>query len=665
MRLFSSFMLLLVTAASGAPAPQEAPAQSGIIALELGRPIEREIGAAEVHDYRVDLESGQFMLVVADQYGIDIAVTVIGPDGEAIREFDGPAAGPEPAPLVAEASGSYRVAVRPFDPEAEHGRYTITLVRREAAATTPSGKVDQLFAFWDRSGSPGAAVAVVKDGDLVYRRGFGSANLEHGIPIAPSTVFDIASVSKQFTGLAIAMLVDQGKVSLDDDIREYLPDMPDFGKRVTVRHLVHHTSGLRDWTAVFPLAGTGFEDVIAFDHILNMARHQKELNYDPGAEYSYTNTGYNLLAEIVERVTGVPFPDWMEAQVFEPLGMTSTHFHSDHDRIVVDRAYSYATDPERGYRNVANNLTALGSSSLYTTVEDLAKWALNYEDARVGGRTAIELTHERGILNDGDTISYAFGQGVGEYRGLRTVTHGGSWAGFRTYLLRLPEQRSAVVVLSNVAGFPTTFMARSVADVYLADQMSGSPSRLGRAPVEREEVAVNTEILGDCVGTYRLGRGWLLTITREGDRLMAQATAEDKVGMTALSDSTFWVYAYGAAVVFRRDDQGEVSQIAYRGIQAPRVEPPAPSPEQVGEYAGAYFSEELETSYTVVVEDGRLVARHWRNDDVLLYPTAKDEFRGSVWWLRLVTFDRDSAGRVAGLRITNGRVRNLRFDKRM
>jgi CubicO group peptidase (beta-lactamase class C family) len=665
MKLLSSFVLSLVTAGSGALAAQEALAQDGIVALELGRPIAREIGGGITHDYRVDLESGEFMLVVADQYGVDLAVTVIGPDSEAIREFDGPAMGPERAPLVAEASGTYGITVRPFDPEAERGRYTITLERREAAATTPSGKVDQLFAPWDRPGSPGAAVAVVKDGDVVYRRGFGSANLEHDIPITPSTVFDIASVSKQFAGLAIAMLVDQGKVSLDDDIREYLPDMPDFGKRITVRHLVHHTSGLRDWTSVFPIAGTGFEDVIAFDQILNMARYQKELNYDPGAEYSYTNTGYNLLAEIVERVTGAPFPDWMEAEVFEPLGMTSTHFHGDHDRIVVNRAYSYATDPERRYRNVANNLTALGSSSLYTTVEDLAKWALNYEDARVGGRAAIELTHERGILNDGDTIGYAFGQGVGEYRGLRTVAHGGSWAGFRTYLLRLPEQRAAVIVLSNLAGFPTTFMARSVADVYLADQMSGSPSRLGRRPIEREEVAVDAEILEDHVGTYRLGRGWLLTITREGNRLMAQATAEDKFGMTALSDSTFWVYAYGAAVVFRRDSEGEVSQIAYRGIQAPRVEPLALSPEQLGEYAGVYFSEELETSYTVVIEDAQLVARHWRNEDVPLYPTAKDEFRGPVWWLRLVTFDRDSDGRVVGVRVTNGRVRNLRFEKRM
>jgi hypothetical protein len=213
MKLLSSFVLSLVTAGSGALAAQEALAQDGIVALELGRPIAREIGGGITHDYRVDLESGEFMLVVADQYGVDLAVTVIGPDGEAIREFDGPAMGPERAPLVAEASGTYGITVRPFDPEAERGRYTITLERREAAATTPSGKVDQLFAPWDRPGSPGAAVAVVKDGDVVYRRGFGSANLEHDIPITPSTVFDIASVSKQFAGLAIAILSMMTSVS--------------------------------------------------------------------------------------------------------------------------------------------------------------------------------------------------------------------------------------------------------------------------------------------------------------------------------------------------------------------------------------------------------------------------------------------------------------------
>jgi hypothetical protein len=405
--------------------------------------------------------------------------------------------------------------------------------------------------------------------------------------------------------------------------------------------------------------------VITFDQILDMARRQEELNYEPGAEYSYTNTGYNLLAAIVERVTGEPFAGWMQAEVFEPLGMTATHFHSDHDRIVVDRAYSYAPDPDGGYRNVANNLTALGSSSLYTTVEDLARWALNYEQARVGGRAAVALTHERGVLNGGDTIGYAFGQGIGEYRSLRTVTHGGSWAGFRTYLLRLPEQRTAVIVLSNVAGFPTTFMARSVADVYLADQMSGSPTQFGRSPVEREQVAVDPRVLEDYVGTYRLGPGWLLTITREADRLLAQATAEDQFRMMAMSDSTFWVNSYGAAVVFRRDPQGQVSHVAYRGMEAPRVEPFDPTPQQLGEYAGVYVSEELETRYTLVVRDGQLVATHWRNDDVHLYPTQADEFRGTVWWLRLMTFERDSEGRVARLRVSNGRVRNLRFDKRM
>lgn len=663
MKRVSCFTFIVMAVAFSATWQDGALAQGAVRALELNSPIAGEIGGREVHDYQVDLHMGQFMAVVIDQLSVDVAITVVGPDGGGIREFDGPGRGPEPVVFIAESSGAYRLTVRPYNPEAERGRYVITLLRREQAATTPSGKVDQLFAPWDRPGSPGAAVAVVQNGEVVHKRGYGSANLEYGIAITPSTVFDIASVSKQFCGLAIAMLVDQGRVSLDDDIRVYLPDMPEFEHTVTVRHLVHHTSGIRDWTAVFPLAGWRFEDVISFEDILRMARYQRDLNYVPGAEYSYTNTGYNLLAEIVERVTGQAFPDWMEENVFAPLEMSSTHFHGDHDQLVIDRAYSYTPDEKNGYRNAANNLTALGSSSLYTTVEDLSRWALNYETARVGGKSAIELTHQQGVLNDGDTISYAFGQGVGRYRGLKAVTHGGSWAGFRTYLMRFPEQHVSVTVLSNFAGFNPTFTARSVADIYLGDLMSGNAQRLGREPVEREEVAVDPAMLDDYVGTYQLGPGWLLTITREDDRLMAQATAEDKFGMTPLSDTTFFVSDYGAAVVFQRDSSGAVSTIAYRGITAPRVEPFAPGARELAEYAGGYYSEELDTSYDLILQDQGLAARHWRSGDTQLFPTLKDEFRGSNWWMRNVQFTRDSDGLVTGFLVTNGRVRNLRFDK--
>ncbi len=658
------FALLSLAAAVSLASPASIRGQTPDRPLQLGQPIERQIAAGEAHAYRVSLEAGQFMFVAVEQIGVDVAIVLYGPDGAALGEFDSPNGrrGLEPVSAVARASGDHRLEVRRFDGEAPPGRYTIRLERIQPAATTAAGKLDELFLPWDRPTTPGAAVVVVKDGAVVYRGGFGSANLEHGIPITPSTVFDIASVSKQFAGLAIAVLVEEGPVSLDADIREYLPEMPDFGSTVTVRHLVHHTSGLRDWTAALPIAGWRFEDVISFEDILDMARHQRDLNFEPGAEYSYSNTGYNLLAEIVTRVTGVPFAEWMQENVFEPLGMTRTHFHADHDRLVRDRADSYVVDDESGFRNVANNLTALGSSSLYTTAEDLAKWALNFETGQVGGKAALELMHQQGVLNSGQQIDYAFGQNVDSYRGARTVSHGGSWAGFRTHLIRFPEQRLAIVVLSNLGGFDAGGMARRIADIYLADALAPREAR-ERPVVAAAEVEVSPETLEGYVGTYKLGPGWLLTITRDGDRLLAQATNEPRFPMTAQAENLFWVEAYGAAVLFPRDASGAVSHIEYRGIHAPRVELVNPTAAQLADYVGRYYSPELDASYDVVLQDGRLIVRHWKHDDITLTPSLRDEFTGSVWWFRNLEFVRGTDAQVTGLKVTNGRVRNLRFEK--
>ena len=247
------------------------------------------------------------------------------------------------------------------------------------------------------------------------------ANLEYDIPIVPTTIFDIASVSKQFAGFAIATLLHEGKLSLDDDIRMHLPDVPDFGTKITIRHLVHHTSGLRDWVQSLVIAGGQMDDVISFKHILKMVRRQKELNFEPGTAFLYSNTGYNLLAEIVEKITGDSFREWTDANIFKPLAMTNTHFHDDHEMIVKNRAYSYLPVKDDGFKNAVNNLTALGSSSLYSTVEDLSKWILNFDDAQIGGQAVIEQMHQRGVLNNGEQISYAFGLDIGEYRALQTV----------------------------------------------------------------------------------------------------------------------------------------------------------------------------------------------------------------------------------------------------
>ena len=441
-------------------------------------------------------------------------------------------------------------------------------------------KVDQLFAEWNCPDSPGAAVAVTRDGEIIYKQGYGMANLEYDLPITTSTIFDIASVSKQFAAFAIVTLSDQGKLSIENDIRMHLPDVPDFGHTITIRHLLHHTSGLRDWVQSLVIAGDLMDDVISFKHILKMVRHQKALNFEPGAEYLYSNTGYNLLAAIVETVTGDSFREWTDAHIFKPLCMTNSHFHDDHEMILKNRAYSYQAVENGGFKHAVNNTTALGSSSLYSTVEDLAKWILNFDTARVGGQTILEQMHQCGVLNNGEQISYAFGLNIGEYRGLQTVGHSGSWRGFRSHLMRFPDQKFGVVILCNLDIFNPLGLAEKVADIYLSDVLG---------PEEISEL----------------------------DKA-AESTEENK------SETLI--------------------------------------PKQLVEFEGDYYTEELDTTYTIRVLGDQLVAQHRRHDDILL-THAGDHFLGDVWFFPEVRFTQDDTGRVRGFRLTGGRVRNLHFEK--
>ncbi len=358
-----------------------------------------------------------------------------------------------------------------------------------ASQTRPSAdlskRVDELFRQWQSKESPGAAVLVMLDGKVVHARGYGMANLEHGVPIGTSTIFDIASVSKQFGAMAVALLEADGRLSLDDEVRKYIGELPSFGTPITLRHLVHHTSGIRDWPGTLAIAGWSFEDVVSFPQILRMAFHQRELNFTPGDAYAYSNTGYNLLAEVVARVSGKSFRQFCDERIFKPLGMTRTHFHDNHAEVVVNRAESYRPGPGgAGHRHAVSNLTALGSSSLFTTIDDLAKWIdnLHAKTPAVGGQAVVTRMHERGRLNSGTAITYAFGQGIGEHRGLRVVNHTGSWAGYRSILERFPDQRFAVVILANTAAMNPSPLARQIADLYLADRFTAPAAAAPAAP---------------------------------------------------------------------------------------------------------------------------------------------------------------------------------------
>ncbi len=528
-----------------------------------------------------------------------------------------------------------------------------------------AAKVDSLFAHLNKTTSPGMAVLVVQDGRVLLRKGYGMANLEHRTPVTPATVFDIASVSKQFAGMAVAMLVEEGKISPGDDIRKYVPELPDFGQPITIAHLVHHTSGLRDWPGALSVAGWQMDDVISFEQILKMAYHQRDLNFVPGAEYAYSNTGYNVLVEMMQRVTGQSFRAWTDAHLFKPLGMHNTHFHDDHREVVPGKAYGYTGDGKGSFRALHDGLTALGSSSLYTTIDDLAKWVANLDDPKVGGKAVLARMIQPGVLNNGKKLTYAYGLEVDKHQGHKIISHGGGWAGFNTYLAHFPDQHLSVVTLSNSDAANAGQAAYDLADLYLNIRVQPAKAATAAKKPTFKPVTVKTSTLNEYVGTYRLGQAWYVTIARDGDGLTAHATGEEVVPMTAQSQSAFWVAAYGDSIVFNRNPAGRVTGFAYRGMSCPRMENFRPGdPQPLEAFAGTYASEEFGTEYTVDVEKGHLVMKHRRHGPIRLSAAWKDDFRSDEWFMKGVTFSRDGTGKVTGLAVTQGRNRNMRFVKR-
>jgi CubicO group peptidase (beta-lactamase class C family) len=538
----------------------------------------------------------------------------------------------------------------------------------------PASKVDALFARWNRPDSPGAAVAVVKGGAILHIQGYGMADLEHDAPITPRTVFHVASVSKQFTAFGIALLAEQGKLALDDDIRKYLDEVPDLGPTITVRQLILHTSGLRDQWDLAQMAGWRMDDVITQAQILRLVGRQRALNFAPGTEHLYCNTGYTLLAEIVGRVGGRPFPEWMQEHVFGPLEMDRTLFYDDHERIVKDRAYSYKPGgggrDSDGYKKDVLNYANVGATSLFTTAADLTRWLANFDEPKVGDPRVIARMCEPGKLAGGEPLTYAFGRSVERYRGLRLIGHSGGDAGYRSYVGRFPDQGLGVIVLSNLATFDPAGMAMRVAEVYLGDRMTAPqarPARLEPAGETPTAVAIDTARLNDLAGRYEAeGNGLVYSFRREGDRLLGSFPPRRRreVELLPLSDSEFFLTGSPVRVEFHRDEAGKVTHVTFRprDTVARRLEVFAPSAPELAAYAGRYSSPELETAYRLVVKDGNLVAEHARHDETALTPFQKDRFTNDL--LGRVVFDRDADGRVTGFRATTGRVRNLRFERR-
>lgn len=643
--------------------------------LLKGKIYQESIKDEETHSYTYFLEANQHLSGVVTQIGIDLKVETYGPDGQKIADFDSPNGlhGPEFFTIENEKSGEYSIEVKPLNEngqKADPGKYTLKILKVEPQATTKEGKVTQLFAAYDRMESPGASVAVVQGGNIVYKKGFGSANLEYDIPNSPSTIFHIASISKQFTTFAIAQLVDQGKISLDDDIRKYLPEVPDFGEKITIRHLAHHTSGLRDQWNLLVMGGWRMDDVITTEHVLKLVANQKELNYKPGEEYLYCNTGFTLMGEIVARVTDQTFADYCAKNIFEPLAMSNTLFYDDHEKIVKSRAYSYG-EANGGFKKSVLSYANAGATSLFTTVEDLSKWSLNFENTKVGNANIMKMMHTKGVLNNGEEISYALGQVIDKYKGLNRISHGGADAGYRTYLARFPDQDFSVVVFSNLGTFNPVGMGLKIADIYLENEISAAetPEQKEVKPtlVGDTKVEISEEILNSYEGKYELQPGFIITINAEDGLLKAQATGQQSINLAAIANNEFENKAIGAVISFEKNEKEIIHQLTLKQggaeMVAPKLADFDANSVDLTMFEGKYYSEELSTFYTFLIEDGELIARHPRHEDIKLELVKKDFLAGNAWFFGQVEIVRSEIGVIKGCKVSNGRVRGVWFEK--
>jgi CubicO group peptidase (beta-lactamase class C family) len=537
-------------------------------------------------------------------------------------------------------------------------------VSSTARAADPSpAAIDSIFARYDRTNVPGCALGVYRDDRMVYARGYGMADLNHRIPITPRTVFYIASTSKQFAAMSIALLVEDGTIALTDPVRKWIPELPAYADRVTIRHLVHHTSGIRDYLGLWGLSGRSIADEIPSEAALDLIVRQRALDFEPGSQYSYSNSGYFLLSELVRRASGQSLRDFAGARIFGPLGMRDTQFHDRNTRIVERRAEGYQPTGPGAYEIVRTSFALVGDGGLLSTVDDLLRWDGNFYNNVLGrgGPALIRqvTTPASEPLADGSPQRYAFGLMRGQYRGVDIVEHGGAFIGFRAQLLRVPDAHLSVAVLCNDYTAQPEQLARRVVDRYLADRLAPAGVASSGA-VAGGAVTLPAATLDRWVGRYEVLPGLVAQVMRRSDSLHL-SVAGMQLALVPTSDSTFVAATLDAPLVFARGAGGPTLRTAALGMSAPvaRLAPaPVLTPSLASAYAGRYTSEELDTWTVIQARGDTLVARTRWGPWLPLEPIAPDLF--TVAGAR-VAFTRARGGAVSGYAVSQARTRNVGF----
>jgi CubicO group peptidase (beta-lactamase class C family) len=526
-------------------------------------------------------------------------------------------------------------------------------------AQTPEARIDATFQAFTGT-TPGCAVGVEQDGKPLFAKGYGMADLEHGVPITPKTMFYMASVSKQFTALTVLMLAKENKLALTDSVRKYIPELPAYADKITIYELLTHTSGVRDYFTLGAMAGLSDETPYNDDLVLRLTARQQGLNFEPGTSFLYSNSGYVLLSIIVKRVAGQPLNDVAHAHVFAPLGMTSTRFQHDHSALIPGKAYGYEQRDDAWHAS-NSMLDVVGDGGLYSSVDDMFHWMANFDDHKVGA-DSLSVMAEPGKLSNGKAIEYGMGLEPTMYRGLKVVDHGGALAGYRTEDMWFPSEHLSVVVLCNDAGANPSQLARSVADVYL--KTAPQPAPAATEVADKPAVAVDAKVLDTYAGDFELRPGLILSFARDKDHLVARVNAGDAMQAYAVSNTSFRLKGIPVEVDFDKPAaSGRIESAVFhqngQTVPMKRIEIPKATEAQLKAYEGRYYSPELDVSYVVSSRGGALHVSY-PGGDLTLDPVGKDAFNARVGTLKFTCAANASCDAFA---VDNGRALNVRFAR--
>ena len=527
-------------------------------------------------------------------------------------------------------------------------------------------KIDKLFQMWNTTYSPGCTIGIIRNDSLIFAKGYGLANLEYAIPNKPETPFHMASISKQFTAYSIVLLARQGKLNLDDDVRKWLPWFPDLKEKITIRHLLNHTSGIRDQWQLLAIAGTRLDDVITQDQVIKILSKQEALNFKPGEKYTYSNSGFSMLAEIVKAASGKSLRQFTESNIFKPLGMTNTHFHDDYTEIERNRSYSYNRKDITHFTNAVLSYSVSGATSLFTNINDMSKWVMNFYSNKVGDQRDIDTLTLNGLLNNGKQLPYAMGIINSTWKGWRQYSHSGADAGYRTYISVFPDLKMGFLVFSNLSEINTAAKANEMAAIFINDSTATSKVPVSIAKDSNAAILKDTLQIKKFAGDYISEEGVQFSFDIKRNKLYYHNNMVVDFLLQKSKDSFSIPQVPGSSVVFgmyKKDTTVDIN-IADQSYHLVKfINDTAQSIEFLKKYEGIYYSRELDCKYGIVLKDRHLVLTNAKYNDAKLTLIGKDHLTTFSWWMNHLVIKRDRKNNIIGFEVNSGRIMHLLFNK--